>query len=258
MAARVIQLLDDLEARLAHAQREINALREENQRLKQTLGEQSAEDEAQTAVHAPSTPLTADTPAAEKTMEANEEGAKGEGAESVESLASVASAKPPSPHELLQQWYERYPNAFFKGHTKPLKVGIHQDLAECEPWSNKLIRRALANYVNLPRYAKAMREGAERIDLQGNAAGVVDPQAAQFAAQKRQHNAPADKKVAQNAPQPALKGKQKNGDKRAKNVQKPRQVPQKSAAKQEKQPVEKRALTMEEKLASLQAKFERL
>ncbi|KFC50296.1 ABC transporter substrate-binding protein, partial [Halomonas sp. SUBG004] len=87
----------------------------------------------------------------------------------------------PSPQALLKQWYQRYPHAFFKGHTKPLKVGIHQDLAEREPWPSKLIRRALANYVNLPRYTKSMREGAERVDLDGQPAGKVDKEAAKHA-----------------------------------------------------------------------------
>lgn len=98
---------------------------------------------------------------------------------------TAAPAQVPSPHALLNQWYERYPQAFFKGHTKPLKVGIHQDLAEREEWPSKLIRRALANYVNLPRYIKAVRAGAERVDLDGQPAGKVDKEAAQHASEKR-------------------------------------------------------------------------
>ncbi len=91
---------------------------------------------------------------------------------------------PPSPQALLAQWYQRYPATFFRGHTRPLKVGIHHDLAAREPWPEKLVRRALAGYVNLPRYLKAVREGGERIDLQGQTAGTVDAQAADHARQK--------------------------------------------------------------------------
>lgn len=87
----------------------------------------------------------------------------------------------PSPSELLAQWYERYPNAFFKAHTRPLQIGIHHALAEAEPWSGKLIRRALACYVNLPRYIKSMREGVERVDLHGNDVGPVTADEAQHA-----------------------------------------------------------------------------
>src|SRR5690554_6194438 len=91
---------------------------------------------------------------------------------------AAATTDAPSPQALLAEWYQRYPGAFFKGHTRPLKVGIHEALAEQEPWPEKLVRRALACYVNLPRYLKAVREGAERIDLDGKPAGQVDAKAA--------------------------------------------------------------------------------
>ncbi|WP_211620852.1 ProQ/FINO family protein [Halomonas sp. PGE1] len=97
---------------------------------------------------------------------------------------SLAIGEAPSPHTLLAEWYQRYPAAFFKGHTRPLKVGIHEELAAREPWPEKLVRRALACYVNLPRYLKAVREGAERIDLAGQPAGGVDAQAAEHARKK--------------------------------------------------------------------------
>jgi ProP effector len=46
------------------------------------------------------------------------------------------------------------------------------------------VHRALACYVNLPRYLKSVRAGAERIDLDGQAAGQVDPAAADYARRK--------------------------------------------------------------------------
>lgn len=87
--------------------------------------------------------------------------------------SSFSKEQPPSPQALLKEWYKRYPNAFFKAHTHPLKVGIHKDLIEREPWSSKLIRRALANYVNLPRYLKSVRVGVTRVDLDGQPAGDI-------------------------------------------------------------------------------------
>lgn len=96
----------------------------------------------------------------------------------------LAIEQAPSADGLLKQWYQRYPRTFFKGHTRPLKVGIHHDLAAREPWPEKLVRRALAGYVNLPRYLKAVREEAERIDLDGAPAGIVDAQAAEHARRK--------------------------------------------------------------------------
>ncbi|WP_254783078.1 ProQ/FINO family protein [Halomonas caseinilytica] len=99
-----------------------------------------------------------------------------------DALPSIEEA--PSPQALLEQWYQRYPDAFFKGHTRPLQVGIHEALAAREPWPEKLVRRALACYVNLPRYLKSVREGAERIDLTGAPAGGVDAGAAEHARKK--------------------------------------------------------------------------
>ena len=103
---------------------------------------------------------------------------------SAEATDAAATTDAPSPQALLAEWYQRYPGAFFKGHTRPLKVGIHESLAEQEPWPEKLVRRALACYVNLPRYLKAVREGAERIDLDGKPAGQVDAKAAEHARKK--------------------------------------------------------------------------
>src|SRR5690554_3078841 len=103
---------------------------------------------------------------------------------SAEATDAAATTDAPSPQALLAEWYQRYPGAFFKGHTRPLKVGIHEALAEQEPWPEKLVRRALAYYVNLPRYLKAVREGAERIGLDGKPAGQVDAKAAEHARKK--------------------------------------------------------------------------
>lgn len=96
--------------------------------------------------------------------------------------ASVqAPVDAPSPQQLLKQWYSRYPKAFFKAHTRPLQIGIHEALIAAEPWSARLIRRTLACYVNLPRYMKSVRSGAQRVDLQGMPAGQVTEEEAQHA-----------------------------------------------------------------------------
>ena len=119
--------------------------------------------EAVPAAHAPSAP-----PVPEPALEAGEPGEEA----------------PPSPQALLDQWYRRYDATFFKGHTRPLQVGIHEALTAREPWPEKLVRRALACYVNLPRYLKSVREGAERLDLAGQPAGQVDAAAAEHARKK--------------------------------------------------------------------------
>lgn len=167
--------------------------------------------------------------------------------------------QPPSPQALLRQWYKRYPHAFFTGHTKPLKVGIHQDLAQCEPWSGKLIRRALANYVNLPRYVKSMREGAERIDLDGNPAGKVDKEAARHASERRKDK--QDSNPSKQAPP------SENRKPRQPSRQTPQKVPNNPGSTPEKvgvqggrgEAMEKaktaNPLSLEDKLRGLQQKF---
>ena len=236
MSVNVMQLLDDLEVRIERAQRLINVLEAQNRQLTQQLAEN-----ALNASHA--SEHTSDSDAS----------------------TLVLADKPPTSHELLNQWYERYPLAFFKGHTKPLKVGIHQDLADREPWSNKLIRRALANYVNLPRYIKAMREGAERIDLEGNVAGVVDSQAAAFAANKRKPKDSADAGSVHDKrkrSKKAVSGKQCAANKDRVGRKSDRDDPllgqkvSETYANPSPEPTRQdSSLSMEEKLANLQAKF---
>ncbi|MBP5980618.1 MAG: ABC transporter substrate-binding protein [Halomonas sp.] len=194
MTASVMHLLDSLESRLEQAQAELQNLRSENAQLKQQLVEQAVA--LQKTLDEPRVPAQ-ETPAPEAqpaTPEANAteqvafepiDSMQAQKAPEQEVVPQAAVAEQPSPHSLLKEWYQRYPQAFFKGHTKPLKIGIHQDLATREPWSGKLIRRTLANYVNLPRYLKSVREGVDRIDLDGQPAGKVDKEASLHANEKR-------------------------------------------------------------------------
>ncbi len=126
----------------------------------------------------------------------------------------------PSPQALLDEWYQRYPSTFFKGHTRPLMVGIHEALSAREPWPEKLVRRALACYVNLPRYLKSVREGAERLDLAGEPTGRVDAAAAEHArkklerlqAERRQRGTPTRQRGARKGD--TAKGRPPSADKR--------------------------------------------
>lgn len=275
MAASLMNILDDLEARLERTQAELHALREENQRLKQQLALKSAQSqsvpssEATTKIDngrhseeavdakvldpkAPETPPPSEVaPDQVEPVEAKPEETKPEETKpeaKVESSATAETAKAPSPHALLNQWYERYPKAFFKGHTKPLKVGIHQQLAEREEWPSKLIRRALANYVNLPRYIKAVREGAERVDLDGQPAGKVDKEAALHAAEKRGDQKVAGQpKKAQPKPSPAAKNTRQEKPKQ------PDLAPDAEPKAEKGEP--RKPLSLEDKLLDLQQKF---
>lgn len=137
------------------------------------------------------------------------------------SLAFGAEHEVPSPHALLAQWYKRYPKTFFKGHTRPLKTGIHLDLSEVEPWPEKLVRRALACYVHLPRYLKSVREGANRVDLAGEDSEVVTAEEAKHA--KRQLDALQKKQKARETQQRSEKLDRKIGALLAKHGQRPQE-----------------------------------
>src|SRR5690554_2334203 len=175
---------------------------------------------------------------------------------------AAATTDAPSPQALLAEWYQRYPGAFFKGHTRPLKVGIHEALAEQEPWPEKLVRRALACYVNLPRYLKAVREGAERIDLDGKPAGQVDAKAAEHARKKLERlqaegrgkggAVPGQSRRAAGKGKPGRGGRGKSQAGKGATGKAP--AAQAAPGAEPPQPARSAPATMEEKLAALVAK----
>ncbi|HMQ38884.1 MAG TPA: ProQ/FinO family protein, partial [Micropruina sp.] len=65
-----------------------------------------------------------------------------------------------------------YPACFDGENPRPLKLGIHRDLMAAG-FEKAAVKRALARYCNRPRYRKALRAGAIRIDLRGQPAGAV-------------------------------------------------------------------------------------
>ena len=176
----------------------------------------------------------------------------------------ASSEEVPSPQALLDQWYQRYASTFFKGHTRPLKVGIHEELTAREPWPEKLVRRALACYVNLPRYLKSVREGAERLDLAGEPAGRVDAAAAEHAHKKLERLQADRRQKGRPARQRGRKGDAAKGGKpgidaarpdaaRAAAPSSPRNPPSSDYAGSGSAPGREPA-TLEEKLSALLAK----
>ncbi|MCM2131904.1 ProQ/FINO family protein [Larsenimonas rhizosphaerae] len=98
-----------------------------------------------------------------------------------EAAVDISESDFRTPQALLEEWYARFPKAFYKGHTQPLQVGIHEVLATYYPVSSRLLRRALACYVNLPRYLKSIRQGVQRVDLDGAPAGEITAEEEQHA-----------------------------------------------------------------------------
>lgn len=90
--------------------------------------------------------------------------------------------------EVIAYLCEKFPNCFIaEGEAKPLKIGLFQELAVAlegdEKVSKTSLRQALRNYTMSWRYLHACRDGAVRVGLNGEKAGVVDTQQAEHAAQ---------------------------------------------------------------------------
>ena len=79
--------------------------------------------------------------------------------------------------------HARFPKCFSaKGKEKrPLKIGIDKDLFAAGGIPGWAIWRALQDYTSGPMYRRAMVEGAERIDLNGEPVGAVTASEAQSA-----------------------------------------------------------------------------
>ncbi|WP_039056607.1 RNA chaperone ProQ [Enterobacter sp. Bisph1] len=86
-----------------------------------------------------------------------------------------------SSKEVIAFLAERFPHCFSaEGEARPLKIGIFQDLvARVEGEMNlskTQLRSALRLYTSSWRYLYGIKAGAARVDLDGNACGVLDEQ----------------------------------------------------------------------------------
>ena len=102
---------------------------------------------------------------------------------------SAESAKLTNNKAVIEYLAEKFPLCFsVEGEAKPLKIGLFQDLAEAlkddEHVSKTQLRHALRQYTSNWRYLHGCRLGAERVDLQGNPAGVLEQEHAEHAAQQ--------------------------------------------------------------------------
>jgi sRNA-binding protein len=76
---------------------------------------------------------------------------------------------------------EQFPLCFGWNDHRPLKIGIHKDLV-ARGVDRGVVRLGLSRYCGQVGYHHALVEGATRIDLDGQPAGIVTPQEAGFAA----------------------------------------------------------------------------
>ncbi|CDL80886.1 RNA chaperone ProQ [Xenorhabdus szentirmaii] len=118
-----------------------------------------------------------------------------------------------SSKEVIAFLAERFPLCFAaEGEARPLKIGIFQDIVEriqsegC--LSKTQLRSALRLYTSSWRYLYGVKEGAQRVDLDGNACGELEIEHIEHA---RQQLAEAKARVqAQRAEQRAKKRETEN------------------------------------------------
>ncbi|EKT63653.1 RNA chaperone ProQ [Providencia burhodogranariea] len=127
-----------------------------------------------------------------------------------------------SSKEVIAFLAERFPRCFIaEGEARPLKVGIFQDiverLTEEDGISKTQLRSALRMYTSSWRYLYGVKEGAKRVDLDGNDCGELE---AEHITHARQQLTEAKARVqAQRAEQKAQKrpAAKKTGDKNTRN-----------------------------------------
>lgn len=127
-----------------------------------------------------------------------------------------------SSKEVIAFLAERFPRCFIaEGEARPLKVGIFQDiverLTEEDGISKTQLRSALRMYTSSWRYLYGVKEGAKRVDLDGNDCGELE---AEHITHARQQLTEAKARVqAQRAEQKAQKkpAAKKAGDKNTRN-----------------------------------------
>ncbi|WP_445497601.1 RNA chaperone ProQ [Photorhabdus sp. SF281] len=94
-----------------------------------------------------------------------------------------------SSKEIIAFLAERFPLCFVaEGEARPLKIGIFQDIVERiqdeECLSKTQLRSALRLYTSSWRYLYGVKEGAQRVDLDGNSCGELEVEHIEHALQQ--------------------------------------------------------------------------
>ena len=147
---------------------------EENEKLVETAGADANASAAPAAV------------ADAATTTKQEKGAAAADATATANTNSETGTHQEHIQEALALLCKHFPKAFVKdGECKPLKVGILEDLkpliANIEGLSISKVRAAVRVYTTRLRYFYAVREGAMRVDVQGNEVEPVTAEHAEYA-----------------------------------------------------------------------------
>ncbi|MFS1537935.1 MAG: RNA chaperone ProQ [Candidatus Phlomobacter fragariae] len=94
-----------------------------------------------------------------------------------------------SSKEIIVFLVKRFPHCFIaEGEARPLKIGIFQDLVERlteeDGISKTQLRSALRKYTSSWRYMHGVKEGAKRVDLDGNDCGDLESEHVEYARQQ--------------------------------------------------------------------------
>ncbi|MCH1931240.1 RNA chaperone ProQ [Shewanella sp. A25] len=140
---------------------------------------------------------------------------------------------------ILAYLYETFPLCFIaEGETKPLKIGLFQDLAERLADDSKVsktqLRVALRRYTSSWRYLKSVKAGAHRVDLDGQPCGELEQEHIDHAqAMLKESQDKAKAKRAAQAPKPAQKAAPKKAPKKVAVPPRKTERPAKAAPKAE-------------------------
>jgi ProP effector len=123
---------------------------------------------------------------------------------------------------ILAYLYETFPLCFIaEGETKPLKIGLFQDLAEKLADDSKVsktqLRVALRRYTSSWRYLKGVKPGAQRVDLDGVDCGELEQEHIDhaLATLKESQDKAKAKRLANAAKNPAKKPARKDAPAKA-------------------------------------------
>lgn len=120
-------------------------------------------------------------------------------------------------HAAVAWLCELFPKAFSREQPQALQVGIQEELLAKMPEQGSKIKRALASYTHAPFYLRAIKAGQPRVNLQGQAVGVVTAEDEAFAQERYQQQ--FGHKKGQRAAKPAQgrANKPKQGEQRMQN-----------------------------------------
>ncbi|GLP98072.1 RNA chaperone ProQ [Paraferrimonas sedimenticola] len=140
-------------------------------------------------------------------------------------------------NQVIEYLAQQFPQCFTAtGETKPLKIGLFQELAERlaeDPKVSKTqLRVAIRRYTNSWRYLKSIKAGVERVDLDGNPCGVLEEEHVEHAAKALEESQAKAKAMRAEKAAEARKNSKRNaraqmpkGRKPAKSADKPARKP---------------------------------